>query len=397
MARTHATALAIDRSTCSALLPFMLIVFFCYLPIGFAFGALPPFVHGALALGPTAVGWIVALQSIATVLTRGYAGRVADGKGARRAIVSGAWALLVSACLYMLAAAFHLWSGISFVILMCCRIALGLAESLVMVGALSAAIAAVGVARSGLAMVWIGIMLFAGIAVGTPMGTGLLGAAGLPGIALASGVAGLGVLAVGVSMRHVPRFGGQRPSFMAVAGAILPYGVTLGLSTVGYGALLAFLPLDYAEKGWAGASWGVSTFGAAYILGRLLFGHLPDRVGGLRVVAVALPVQAAGFALLWLAGTPAIALAGAAVAGSGYALTFPALGVEAVRHVHAHSRGTAMGAYVAFIDIGLALTGPAGGPIVSRIGYPPIFLVSAVLSLCGFAICFKARMRSSVE
>ncbi|WP_042338437.1 MFS transporter [Paraburkholderia ferrariae] len=390
MERTHATTSVIDRSTCSALLPFMSIVFFCYLPVGFAFGALPPFVHGALALGPAAVGWAMALQSVATVLTRGYAGRVADDEGAKRAIVTGAWALLLSACLCAVAAVTGLWPWFSFAILMMSRIALGLAESLVMTGALSAAIAAVGVARSGLAMVWIGIVLFAGIAAGAPAGAHMLGLAGLSGVALASVVAGLGVLAVGISLRHVPRFGGLRPPFMAAAGTILPYGMALGLSTVGYGALLTFLPLDYATNGWAGASWGVAVFGAAYILGRLLLGHLPDRVGGYRVVAVALPVQAAGFVLLWLAGTPVVALAGAAVAGSGYALTFPALGVEAVRHVHAHSRGTAMGAYVAFIDIGLALTGPAGGWVVSRTGYPSIFLVSAVLSLCGLAICFKA-------
>jgi predicted MFS family arabinose efflux permease len=41
-------------------------------------------------------------------------------------------------------------------------------------------------------------------------------------------------------------------------------------------------------------------------------------------------------------------------------------------------RGSALGAYVAFFDLGFAIAGPAMGLIAGALGYPPVFALGAL-------------------
>jgi predicted MFS family arabinose efflux permease len=76
------------------------------------------------------------------------------------------------------------------------------------------------------------------------------------------------------------------------------------------------------------------------------------------------------------------ALAGAALTGFGFSLVYPGFGVEAVRRVPAQSRGLAMGAYTAFLDLAQGLASPALGLIATGARLNVVFLVSAVTVLC---------------
>jgi predicted MFS family arabinose efflux permease len=59
-----------------------------------------------------------------------------------------------------------------------------------------------------------------------------------------------------------------------------------------------------------------------------------------------------------------------------------------VARVPAGSRGAALGAYSAFLDLALGVTGPIAGYISSGFGYPAIFLAAAMSVLTGFLIAF---------
>jgi predicted MFS family arabinose efflux permease len=97
-------------------------------------------------------------------------------------------------------------------------------------------------------------------------------------------------------------------------------------------------------------------------------------------------IEAAGQALIWLAPGPLLALAGAVLTGLGYSLVYPGFGVEAVRRAPPHSRGLAMGAYTAFLDLALGLASPTLGFIASGAGIGSVFLVSALSILCATVI-----------
>jgi hypothetical protein len=108
---------------------------------------------------------------------------------------------------------------------------------------------------------------------------------------------------------------------------------------------------------------------------------LADTIGGARVALVCAVIEAIGQALIWLAVRPEMALAGAALTGFGFSLVYPGFGVEAVRRVPAQSRGLAMGAYTAFLDLAQGLASPALGLITTGARLNVLFLASAITVL----------------
>ena len=75
----------------------------------------------------------------------------------------------------------------------------------------------------------------------------------------------------------------------------------------------------------------------------------------------------------------------AALAGFGYSLVFPALGVEAVRRVPIENRGTALSVYTVFADVSFFLVGPVAGAVIGAFGYSSVFLfaLASVLAALG--------------
>lgn len=98
--------------------------------------------------------------------------------------------------------------------------------------------------------------------------------------------------------------------------------------------------------------------------------------------------------VLGLAPSPLVAMIGSALAGFGFALVFPALGVEAFVRVPSTSRGAALGVFSVFLDVALGLTGPLAGLLVGIYGYASIFLIACVAALtgCGITVALGARL-----
>ena len=369
------------KSVIVALLPLEVVVLIAFLVIGLALPVLPLHVRDGLGYGPVVVGIVAGCQFAAALVARIWSGHTADARGAKWAVVIGLVAAAGVGLLYLLSVFFADVPAMSVAVLLAGRALLGGAESFIITGATTWGLARVGAGNAGKVIAWMGTAMFAGFAAGAPLGTALYAYGGFQAVALATGVAPLLTLAVVLPTRGMPASGSLRPSIVSVIGRIWLPGLGAALSSVGFGAILAFGSLLFVEHGWTPVWLAFSAYAVALIVARLLFGHLPDRLGGARVALVSVAVETAGLGLMGLATSGSAAALGAALTGFGYSLVFPALGVEAVRLAPADSRGVAMGAYTACLDIALGISGPALGLVASLAGYGAVFLVGALVVL----------------
>ncbi len=220
--------------------------------------------------------------------------------------------------------------------------------------------------------------MYGAYAVGAPLGVAINDQQGFAGISVVAAVLPIISLAVIANLRALPPTANRRTPFYKVLGLVWGAGLGLALSSVGFGVITAFIALMFASHDWGNASLAFTAFGLAFIGARLFFGHLPDKLGGARVALVCVLIEALGQLLIWGAPTPVIAYVGAALTGFGYSLAFPGFGVEAVRRTPPQSRGIAMGAYVAFLDISLGITGPVLGAVAGAWGVDAVYLVGAI-------------------
>ena len=372
--------------------PGIIAALFCgYLAVGLPLPVIPLFVHDKLGFSNLIVGLVIGIQFLATVLTRGYAGRLTDHHGGKRSALQGAVVCAVGGLLYLVAAMPGFSPTISLVIIVVGRLVAGFGESQFVTGCVSWSIASVGPQRAGMSMSWTGIAMFAALAIGAPIGMALYQSYGLEATMGACIVAPLIAAVIAFRELSYASPAGRRLPFSAVIGQIWREGFGLMLQGVGLSGLTAFASLYFAARNWDHAGLVMTAFGIGFIFVRVVLGSLPDRMNGYRVALWSLVVEAIGQTMLWGAPHEIVALAGALVTGLGCALVFPALGVEALKRVLPANRGSAMGAFVAFLDIAYGVSGPVAGVIASQFGYAAVYLFGGACALAGAVLVVTRR------
>lgn len=359
--------------------------------VGF-YAALPalPLWGRALGAATEEVGWVITLFSLAAMATRLLAARHLDGHRRRSLLLAGL-------ALYSLAALAHPWCGF-WEALLAVRVLHGVGWGLATtaIGAVVADLTPAGRRGEGLGS-W-GLAPTAAMAAGPLLGEALLAWGGFAAVFAATALGGVLAAAAMAPVRAGSRSAGP-PAASAIAGPLLlPRGVglpalALFLSSLAYGALVAFLPLEMAAvPGRAGAFF--TAYALAVLAARPLAGRLSDRLGRRPLIVPGLVAGAAGTVLLGLApaGAPLIAAAlliGVGIGGASY----PGLMALAVDRTPVARRGATMGAYFTAYDLAIALGAVLLGPVYAARGFAALNLVAATGILAAVPVVLGCRTR----
>ena len=369
----------------SALFPIMGAIFVAFLVTGIAMPVLPLHVHEGLGLSTVVVGLVAACQFIAALVSRPLAGKHADTRGAKHAVILGLVLASSAGLLYFLSLQVTSLPVMSVAILLIGRALLGVGESFVITGAQAWGLLLGGPKNTGRVIAWAGSAMWGAFAAGAPLGAVLYSHLGFTAIAVTTTLVPIAALLVVVRLRQIAPVVRTRSGLAKVVRAIWLPGLGLALSCAGFGAMTAFVSLLFAARGWT--VWPAFTvFAGVFILARVFFGHAADKIGGAKIALICVLVESAGQALLAIAPWAELALVGAALTGFGWSLVYPGFGIEAVRRAPAGQQGTAMGAYTAFLDLALAIASPLLGLIASNAGIGAVFLASAILVLSAATI-----------
>jgi MFS family permease len=386
-----------DRGSNWHIISFTWFSFVIYLAIGLPLAILPEYVHLRMGYHASLAGLVVSIQYIATFLSRPWAGRISDRVGAKVSVLWGMGACTASGALLLVAAALHrgpAWLG--FAILIASRLMLGVGESLGSTGATLWGITSAGPEHTAKVISFNGVSTYGALALGAPLGVVMETHWGLGAIGVATMLICAVTYAMASMKEPVDVVPGEHLPLRDVFWRVTPHGVGLAMGGVGYSALATFVTLFYASRRWDGAALCLTAFGVAFIATRLTFIRTISHFGGFPVARVCLIVESVGVLMLWLAVSPWMAFAGAALTGCGYSLVFPALGIEAVERVPVENRGTALSVYTVFADLSFFMVGPVAGAVIGTFGYASVFLFAllCVLAALGIVLVLAKKDRA---
>jgi MFS family permease len=358
-----------------------------FIAIGAALPVLPSYVHGPLHSGDVSVGVVVGSFALTSVFCRPIAGRQADVRGRRIVLVCGALAMALGGALYLFAA--------SVPSLILARLAVGAGEGAVYTSGVTWAVDLAPVHRRGLALGLFGLAVWGGLSLGPVAGELLRSHVGYDAVwTLTTVLPLLGALLAWRLPEPGPSTGVREPGPLALLPrAARRPGVALALANIGYAALAGFVILHLQARDITGGASVFTAFAVAVFASRLVLSRVPDRAGARRTATAAGLLEALGLALVAAAHSLEVALAGALVMGVGFSMLFPALALMVVGKVRDDRRGSAMGAFTAFFDIGVGLGGPLCGVTAAVAGYPAVFVLSAGAALATAVLAAAPQRR----
>lgn len=330
---------------------------------------LPVYLHEQAGASTFLTGLLIGMSSAFALLGRLLAGKTADRKGRRIALLLGMGFCASAGVLYL--PMFGLWGVAPG------RVLHGLGEGFFVTAAVAWAVdvspdnrraQTLGLLSSG---IWGGVSI--GPAIGQALGT-------MASVAWFLTISSLVVMGIVFAMHEEPRPHAHLRSRWFPPPVLLP-GILLGLSNVTYAAMAGFLILLLRHRG-HGTTWAFSAFALAVLFGRAAFGGLPDRMGPRRSLFAGYTCLAVGLAAIAAGHSSRLDLPSALLVGLGYSFPWPALASVVVGQVPLSERAAALGALNAFYDLFVAGGSAVAGAAAGRWGFTAPFWI-ALACTCG--------------
>jgi MFS family permease len=355
------------------------VTFSALVAVGAVLPVLPRYVHGPLGAGNVAVGAVIGAYAITGLLLRPFAGRLADRRGRKPAVLLGALGVAASGLLYLPPL------GVPGLIL--ARLVLGAGEGTVFTAGSAWIVDLAPPGRRGRVIGLYGLAVWAGLSAGPLVGELLLHASGYTPVWLFAAAA---PLAGALIASRLPDPFHARPHedehHPLIAPEAVRPGTALALAALGYATVAAFVVLLLEARGVGHGATVFGAFATMVVLTRLIGGDLPDRIGPVRVAIGAALGEAAGLALIGLAHSLAAALIGALAMGAAFSLLYPSLSLVVVERIPETRRGAALGTFTAFFDAGVGLGAPLAGLAATLTDYEGAFLFAAVVAVASAAV-----------
>jgi MFS family permease len=348
-----------------------------YLPV------LPHYVKGPLGYGSLAVGFTIGAFGFTAVASRPLAGRIADARGRRPVVATGAILAAVAGVLHFVPA------GLPGVII--ARLVLGAGEGTVFTAGATWVVDLAPRERRARVIGLYGLAVWGGLSTGPLIGSALFHSADFHAVWAFCAISPLLGALVALFVHETSRPVAPVPRRRLIVRESVHPGIALALATVGYAAMASFIVLDLGSKHIGHGAAAFAAFAVTVVLTRLAGGDLPDRMGPIRCAAGAAAVSAVGLVLIALAESLAIALAGAICMGLAFALIYPSLSLVVVNSVADSRRGAALGTFTAFFDLGFLLGGPLTGLAASLGGYSAAFWLAAACAVGAIVVASTLR------
>lgn len=376
LSRAFVLVIAVDLAVC--------------LTIGMLLPTLPLYAKGPLDSGNLGVGIAVAAVNPTALLLQPFAGRLGDRRGRRKLVVAGGLIVAASVAAYTLAGSLPVLVGL--------RLATGVGEALIFVGAATIVTDIAPESRRGEAISLFSLGLWGGFAIGPFLGELVLGNdrydavwLAAAGCALVSALVGLGL----PETKPAPVEEPQRRSRVVHPAAVRP-GLVLLASVFGFAGFSAFVALYARELGLEGAGTVFFVFSATVVGIRVLGRRIPDRLGPKRAAGAALVFLAVGLSTIGLWNEPVGLFVGTVVFATGQALAFPSLMTLAVAGAPPAERSAVVGTFSACADVGFGIGALTLGAVAASAGYDGVFLVCALASVFGASVLVRIRPGTQV-
>ena len=375
MSRKTAPPSVSSNASAWQIISFTSLSFVVYLAIGLPLAILPEYVHMRMGYHASLAGLVISIQYIATFLSRPWAGRISDRKGAKISVLWGMGACTLSGFLMLGAAALHrnpAW--LSLTSLIASRLVLGVGESLGSTGATLWGISSAGPEHTAKVISYNGVSTYGALALGAPLGVVMETHWGLSSVAILTIVVCALAYALGSTQAAGSRHSRRTSSVPKRSRS--RYARTAWASRSAESATAHSPPSSRCSTSAAigTAQPSASPHSELHSSSRDFFSFAPSAP----LVASRSPrfASSSNLSACCCCGDlprPWMALCGAALTGFGYSLVFPALGVEAVERVPVENRGTALGVYTVFADVSFFMVGPSPAPSSEPSATPAYF------------------------
>jgi len=336
------------------------------------------------------VGTIMSLFSIAALLTRPFAGVLADRAGRAYSICLGGLFIGLGCIGYSIA-------GPNTIFL--ARLVNGIGWGAVTAATATVAADLAPANRRGTVLGVYGTVTGIALAVGPSVGIWLSNQVSLRTTFMLASICGFGAAAAIPFLRAPapPRLANRSRiglSQLFSKSAIGPASIMLFFSLI-YGTVLTFIPLMTIDRGLGDSGPFFAVFAVGLIFLRISGGGLSDRVGRFAVIGPGFVSCAIAMILLAYTHSNLPLYSAAILFAIAFAFVQPASQAWAVDHSPVHARATTLSTVVAAQDFGISFGAIGAGFIADGLGYTSLFVVAMIVALCGLAVAITVHLKTA--